>query len=186
MGRGADDRETPVVNDGQPRNVTVVLVHGGFLGPWIWADTVELLREQKIPSVCVDLLSSREKDGNLASLHDDARAVREILDGYRDVVLCGHPYAGLVVSEAAAAIALLRPLNPATGTQAARGAAWRDIPSTYVRGTQGGLPYEPVAPAFREHAASMVTLPTGHCPQWIRPDLVAELLTRIVTPPRSA
>jgi pimeloyl-ACP methyl ester carboxylesterase len=84
-----------------------------------------------------------------------------------------------------AAIALLRPLNPATGTQPVTGAAWHDIPSTYVRCTQDRLPYQPVAPAFREHAASVLTLPTGHCPQWSRPDLVAELLIRIVSQVRS-
>jgi pimeloyl-ACP methyl ester carboxylesterase len=64
--------------------------------------------------------------------------------------------------------------------------AWQDIPSTYVRGTQDRLPCEPVAPAFREHGASMLTMPTGHCPQWSRPDLVAELLIRIATQARSA
>lgn len=249
------------MNDSQPRDVAAVLVHGGFLGPWIWADTVRLLREHKVPSVCADLPSSRDTDGSPAGLHDDARAVREILDGCSDVVLCGHSYAGLVVSEAAAgphqavrhlvflaaavpdvgdsltslagagsqentagqdesggeevgfradgrlvlrpesaraglfndctpdradaAIALLRPLNPATGTQPVTGAAWHDIPSTYVRCTQDRLPYEPVAPAFRGHAASVLTLPTGHCPQWSRPDLVAELLIRIVSQVRS-
>lgn len=261
------------MNNSQPRDITAVLVHGGFLGPWIWVDTVRLLSEHNIPSVCADLPSSRDK-GSLADLHDDAQAVREILDGYSDVVLCGHSYAGLVVSDAAAgphkavrhlvflaaaipdvgdsltslaeasspanpapqdesggeggegelgdgadgeevdfradgrlvlrpdsaraalfndctpdranaAIALLRPLNPATGTQPATGAAWRDIPSTYARCTQDRLPYEPVAPAFREHAAGMLTLPTGHCPQWSRPDLVAELLIRIVSQVRS-
>jgi pimeloyl-ACP methyl ester carboxylesterase len=258
---GHPHAETPVVNDGQPRDIAAVLVHGGFLGPWIWADTVKLLSEHKIPSVCIDLPSSRDTGGSLAGLHDDAQAVRGILDGYRDVVLCGHSYAGLVVSEAAAgphkavrhlvflaaaipdvgdsltslagagprdntagqdesggeeidfradgrmvlrpesaraglfndctpdradaAIALLRPLNPATGTQSVSGAAWHDIPSTYVRCTQDRLPYEPVTPAFREHAASVLTLPTGHCPQWSRPDLVAELLIRIVGQVRS-
>jgi len=84
-----------------------------------------------------------------------------------------------------AAIALLRPLNPATGTQPVTGAAWLDISSTYVRCTQDRLPYEPVAPAFKEHAASVLTLPAGHCPQWSRPDLVAELLIRIVGQVRS-
>jgi pimeloyl-ACP methyl ester carboxylesterase len=248
------------VNDRQPRDVTAVLVHGGFLGPWIWADTVRLLSEHAVPSVCAELPSGRDT-GSPADLHDDSQAVREILDGYSDVVLCGHSYAGLVVSEAAAgphkavrhlvflaaaipdvgdsltslaeagsqentarqddsegeevdfradgrmvlrpdsaraglfndctldraaaAIALLRPLNPATGTQPVTGAAWHDIPSTYIRCTQDRLPYEPVAPVFREHAANMLTLPTGHCPQWSRPDLVAEELIRIVSHVRS-
>jgi pimeloyl-ACP methyl ester carboxylesterase len=181
------------VNDSQPSDVAVVLVHGGFLGSWIWADTVKLLREHKIPSVCADLPSSRDTGDSPAGLHDDARAVREILDGYSDVVLswCYVPRAraGLfndcTPDRADAATALLRPLNPATGTQPVTGAAWHDIPSTYVRCTQDRLPYQPVAPAVTEHAASVFTLPTGHCPQWSRPDLVAELLIRMVSQVRS-
>src|SRR5262245_19462131 len=31
------------VNNREVRDVKAVLVHGGFLGPWIWADTVTLL-----------------------------------------------------------------------------------------------------------------------------------------------
>ncbi|HZB29075.1 MAG TPA: hypothetical protein VE465_02810 [Streptosporangiaceae bacterium] len=34
-----------------------------------------------------------------------------------------------------------------------------------------------IAAAERPH--EVVTLPTGHCPQWSRPDLVAALLARI-------
>jgi hypothetical protein len=30
-----------------------------------------------------------------------------------------------------------------------------------------------------EHPHEVVTLPTGHCPQWCRPDLVAALLARL-------
>jgi len=36
-----------------------------------------------------------------------------------------------------------------------------------------------------ELAAEVVTMPTGHCPQWSRPDLVAELLIRIARQVRS-
>jgi pimeloyl-ACP methyl ester carboxylesterase len=250
------------VNGSQPRDVTAVLVHGGFLGPWIWADVARLLDEHGVRPVCVELPSSRETDESLADLHDDARAVRDALDGYGDVVLCGHSSAGAVISEAAAgpheavrhlvflaaavpdvgdslgslaeaaakgsperaaddsereqidirdddrmvlrpesaraglfhdcptdradaAIALLRPHSPATSAQPVTGAAWREIPSTYVRCTQDRLPYELVAPAFMELAAEVVTMPTGHCPQWSRPDLVAELLIRIARQVRS-
>jgi hypothetical protein len=35
---------------------------------------------------------------------------------------------------------------------------------------------EAVAPGFLEHAAQIVELPTGHCPNWSRPDLVTALL----------
>ena len=244
----------------QRDDVTAVLVHGGFLGPWIWEDVVRLLAQQRIPAVCPDLPSCQETSA-LADLHDDAQAVRTVLDGCRDVVLCGHSYAGLVVSEAAAgphkavrhlvylaaaipdagdslaslaqaglpgsdataeepgaeevdvlpdgrlvlrpdaaraglfhdcpaeradaAIASLRPQAPVTATQLVTGAAWRDIPSTYVRGAYDRLPHEPVAPAFKEHGAELVTLPTGHCPQWSRPDLVAGVLISAISKIRS-
>ena len=63
------------------------------------------------------------------------------------------------------AITLLRPQTPATSTQPATAAAWRDIPSTYIRCTQDRLPYELVSPAYWKHASRVLTLPAGHCPQ---------------------
>ena len=86
----------------QARTVTAVLVHGGFLGPWISADTVKLLEARGVRSVTVDLPSSQDSSGRLPGLHDDAEAVRVALDGCADAVLCGHSYAGAVISEAAA------------------------------------------------------------------------------------
>jgi len=83
-------------------NGTAVLVHGGFLGPWIWADTVSLLDARGVRSVTVDLPSCRDGGGRLAGLHDDAEAVRGALDGCDGAVLCGHSYAGAAISEAAA------------------------------------------------------------------------------------
>ena len=242
----------------QPRPATAVLVHGGFLGPWIWADTVRLLEARGVRSVTVDLPSSQDSTDHLPGLHDDAGAVRDALNGCADAVLCGHSYAGAVISEAAAgphravrhlvflaaavpdvgdslaslaeaaaknnpagaqeesdgeeidmradgrmvmrpesaraalfhdcsparaktAITLLRPQTPATGTQPATAAAWRDIPSTYIRCTQDRLPYELISPAYWEHASQVLTLPAGHCPQWSRPDLVADLLRSIIS-----
>jgi len=249
------------VNNREVRDIKAVLVHGGFLGPWIWADTVKLLEGRGIRSVTVDLPSSQDTGDRLADLHDDAEVVRDTLNGCTDVVLCGHSYAGAVVSEAAAgphravrhlvflaaavpdigdslaslaeaaakkgpagadeesegeeidirpdgrmamrpqsaraalfqdcrpdraesAIALLRPQAPATGTQPVIGAAWRDIPSTYVRCTRDRLPYELVSPAYWEHASQALTLPTGHCPQWSRPELVADLLWSVISSAR--
>jgi pimeloyl-ACP methyl ester carboxylesterase len=90
------------VTNRRARDVTAVLVHGGFLGPWIWADTVKLLEARAVRSVTVDLPSSQDGGDRLADLHDDAEAVRDALDGCTDAVLCGHSYAGAVVSEAAA------------------------------------------------------------------------------------
>jgi pimeloyl-ACP methyl ester carboxylesterase len=249
------------VTNRQARPVTAVLVHGGFLGPWIWADTARLLEARGVRSVAVDLPSSQDSSGRLPGLHDDAEAVRDALNGCADAVLCGHSYAGAVISEAAAgphravrhlvflaaavpdvgdslaslaeaatknkpagaqeesggeeidmradgrmvmrpesaraalfhdcppdradtAITLLRPQTPATGTQPAAAAAWRDIPSTYIRCTKDRLPYELISPAYWEHASRVLTLPAGHCPQWSRPDLVAGLLWSIISSAR--
>lgn len=75
------------------------------------------------------------------------------------------------------AIDQLRPSSPATGAQPLSGAAWRDIPATFVRGALDRMP-ELTSPAFLHADIEVVTLPTGHCPNWSRPDLVAELLIR--------
>lgn len=227
----------------------VVLVHGGFLGPWIWTDTIGELERRGLRALSVDLPSMRGPD---AGLRDDARAVRDLLDGLDEVVLCGHSYAGMVITEAAAgphravrhlvyltaaipdsadtlaglaerhgdgtgdgdggeeevdvlpdgrialkrdsaleslfhdcpperaaeAAALLRPENPVVGAQPVRGSAWRSLPFTYVRGADDRLP-ELLCDAAAGRPHEVVTLPTGHCPQWSRPDLVAALLARI-------
>ncbi|WP_165966731.1 alpha/beta hydrolase [Actinomadura sp. 7K507] len=265
--RGPADERLP-----RPAPV-VVLVHGGFLGPWIWTRTIEELERQGLRALTVDLPSMRGPDGDL---RDDARTVRDLLDGLDEVVLCGHSYAGMVITEAAAgphravrhlvyltaaipdsgdslaglneqrgdaggedtggkdtggentgrentggentggentggeeveqladgrialrrdsaleslfhdcsperaaqAVSLLRPENPVVGTQPVQGSAWRSLPFTYVRGDDDRLP-ELLSDAAAERPHEVVTLPTGHCPQWSRPDLVAGLLARI-------
>ena len=73
------------------------------------------------------------------------------------------------------AIAQLEPSNPGVGTQPLQAAAWRMIPVTYVRGTADRMP-ELVSPTFPFRSIELIELPTGHCPNWSRPDLVAELL----------
>jgi pimeloyl-ACP methyl ester carboxylesterase len=70
----------------------------------------------------------------------------------------------------------LRPTNLSGGDQPVSEAAWTQLPSVYVRGSEDPMP-EAVAPGFLERAAGVVELPTGHCPNWSRPDLVAKLLT---------
>jgi pimeloyl-ACP methyl ester carboxylesterase len=68
----------------------------------------------------------------------------------------------------------LRPANLSGGDQPVSDAAWRQLPSVYVRGSKDPMP-EAVAPSFLERT-TVVELPTGHCPNWSRPDLVAALL----------
>lgn len=75
---------------------TVVLVHGAFAESASWSGVIDLLRHQSIRSVAVA--------NPLRSLAGDAAYVRDVIasiDG--PVVLVGHSYGGLVISEAGAA-----------------------------------------------------------------------------------
>ena len=82
------------------------------------------------------------------------------------------------------AITLLRPQTPATGTQPATAAAWRNIPSTYIRCTQTGCPTNSSALPTGSTQATCSPCPQAHCPQWSRPDLVADLLWSIISSAR--
>jgi pimeloyl-ACP methyl ester carboxylesterase len=88
----------------QPTAATVVLVHGGFLGAWVWADVVAALDAQGIRAVALDLPSvAAEGGGDVGDFYADAEAVRRVLDGAGPpVLLCGHSAAGAVITEAAA------------------------------------------------------------------------------------
>jgi pimeloyl-ACP methyl ester carboxylesterase len=79
--------------------VTVVLVHGAWHGAWCWDAVVRSLAECGIEAHTLDL-PSNHVDG--AGFPDDVKAVRDVLDGLSDVVLCGHSYGGAVISEAGA------------------------------------------------------------------------------------
>jgi pimeloyl-ACP methyl ester carboxylesterase len=57
----------------------------------------------------------------------------------------------------------LRPMSLAGADQPVRGAAWTQLPSVYVRGTDDPMP-EALAPGFLERTTEIVELPTGHCP----------------------
>jgi pimeloyl-ACP methyl ester carboxylesterase len=79
---------------------TVILVHGAWFGPWAWDTIRERLAEAGLRSETVSLPSVSERLGGLA---DDVDAVRQVLDGIDGpVVLVGHSYGGLPVTEAAA------------------------------------------------------------------------------------
>jgi pimeloyl-ACP methyl ester carboxylesterase len=77
------------------------------------------------------------------------------------------------------AISLLRPINAASGTQPVSRAAWRQIPATLIEAADDRLP-RLVCQAFDSTPHDSVSIPTGHCPQWSRPDLVADLLSELV------
>jgi pimeloyl-ACP methyl ester carboxylesterase len=69
----------------------------------------------------------------------------------------------------------LRPMNLGGADQPVSEVAWTQLPSVYVRGSEDPMP-EAVAAPFLERTTQVVELPTGHCPNWSRPKLVARLL----------
>jgi len=74
---------------------TVVLVHGAFAESASWNGVIERLRAQSLDVVAVA--------NPLRSLTGDAAYVRDVIAGIgKSVVLVGHSYAGLVITEAAA------------------------------------------------------------------------------------
>jgi pimeloyl-ACP methyl ester carboxylesterase len=80
---------------------TVVLVHGAWHGGWCWDRVVPLLEERGLEVRTVDLPSVGAEGG--ANLSGDAAAVRAVLDeAGGPVLLCGHSYGGMVVTQAAA------------------------------------------------------------------------------------
>lgn len=85
------------------RTATVVLVPGGFCGPWIWSDVVTLLEQEGLQTRAVPLTSMGDDGEALGDLYSDARAVRDVLDRLEPpVLLCGHSYGGAVITQAAA------------------------------------------------------------------------------------
>ncbi|AGB22235.1 putative hydrolase or acyltransferase of alpha/beta superfamily [Mycobacterium sp. JS623] len=235
-------------------SASVVLVHGGMLGPWMRSDVATMLERQGLSVRVPDLpsMGSDPAQTPLGDFYADAAEVRRVLDQLQPpVVVCGHSYGGAVITEAAAgphpavthlvylaaaipdknqsiedaaaatsdhtglaevltpvgglagtimlepdqaisalfhdctderareAAAQLRPMNPAGRFQPLTAAAWRDLPSTLVRGSHDRIP-EILTAVFLDCGPEVLTLPTGHCPNWSRPDLVAERLLRCV------
>jgi pimeloyl-ACP methyl ester carboxylesterase len=73
---------------------TVVLVHGAFHDGWCWELVRSALDERGIPNLALDL--------PFGGLDSDAAAVQALLDNVDGpVVLCGHSYGGMVISQAA-------------------------------------------------------------------------------------
>jgi pimeloyl-ACP methyl ester carboxylesterase len=80
---------------------TVVLVHGAFHNAWYWDDVVRGLGERGITALAPDLPGHGDDPRPLGDLHEDAAAVQALLDTIDgDVVLVGHSYGGMVITEA--------------------------------------------------------------------------------------
>jgi pimeloyl-ACP methyl ester carboxylesterase len=82
---------------------TVVLVHGGWHGSWCWAQVVPLLDRRGLSVRTIDLPSIDADPDDRSALSGDAAAVAALLDDIEDpVLLCGHSYGGMVITQAAA------------------------------------------------------------------------------------
>lgn len=83
---------------------TIIFVHGAFIWEpdWWWHPVAQRLEHHGIPSRTVQLPSCGPRPP-LGDLHDDSAAVRRAIEGVDGpVVLVGHSYGGIVITEAAA------------------------------------------------------------------------------------
>jgi pimeloyl-ACP methyl ester carboxylesterase len=85
--------------------LTLVFVHGACVrdAAWWWNKMTGPLADRGIATAAVPLPSCGEAGAGLGDLYDDVAACREMLgavDG--PVVLCGHSYGGMVITEAGA------------------------------------------------------------------------------------
>jgi pimeloyl-ACP methyl ester carboxylesterase len=82
---------------------TLIFVHGACVrdAAWWWSKMTEPLAERRISTVAVPLPSCGEAGSTLGDLYDDVAACREAIRSVdRPVVLCGHSYGGMIITEA--------------------------------------------------------------------------------------
>jgi pimeloyl-ACP methyl ester carboxylesterase len=82
---------------------TLIFVHGACVrdAAWWWSRMTSPLADRGIASVAVPLSSCGETGGALGDLYADADACRRaIAEADGPVVLCGHSYGGMVITEA--------------------------------------------------------------------------------------
>lgn len=80
---------------------TLLLVHGAWCGGWVWEPLLGPLRERGVRVEVIERLPSAGADaGRLGDLHADVECVRaRISEAGGSVVVCGHSYAGMVMTE---------------------------------------------------------------------------------------
>lgn len=89
---------------------TLLLVHGAWCGGWVWEPVVEVLGARGVAVEVIEQLPSAGTDAaRLGDLQADVECVRARLAALGDsVVICGHSYAGVVMTELAGHPALVR------------------------------------------------------------------------------
>jgi pimeloyl-ACP methyl ester carboxylesterase len=82
---------------------TLLLVHGAWCGGWVWQPVVDVLRGSGMAVEVIEQLPSAGPDGaELGGLDADVDCVRARLSALGDsVVVCGHSYAGVLMTELA-------------------------------------------------------------------------------------
>ena len=84
---------------------TLIFVHGACVrdAAWWWSKMTEPLAEHGIATVVVPLPSCGEAGDALGDLYDDVAACREAMRSVNGpIVLCGHSYGGVIITEAGA------------------------------------------------------------------------------------
>lgn len=84
---------------------TLIFVHGACVrdAPWWWSRMAEPLARHGIASVAVPLPSCGETGDDLGDLYADVDATAHaIAEAEAPVVLCGHSYGGMVITQAGA------------------------------------------------------------------------------------
>jgi pimeloyl-ACP methyl ester carboxylesterase len=75
-------------------------VHGAWHGAWAWDRVIPMLSSAGVEVVAIDLPGHGDDAGSLGDLHGDATRVRDELDRMgQGVVLVGHSYGGVVITE---------------------------------------------------------------------------------------
>lgn len=87
---------------GKPAAPTVLLVHGAWHGPWCWTPLAARLSALGVQAEAVSLTSTGPDPALIGDLYSDAAAVQSAAERTQGpVVLVGHSYAGVVITEAA-------------------------------------------------------------------------------------
>jgi pimeloyl-ACP methyl ester carboxylesterase len=78
----------------------VILVHGAWHGPWVWAEVMQRLTAAGVSALALDLPSKGSDTAALGDLHDDAEVVRAAVTGVGGpTVVVAHSYGALPVTE---------------------------------------------------------------------------------------